>query len=156
MSAIIRNTPSCLIPKDLFQEEKINEYWSVLNESSNLDSFGKDDLEQFFLVYPKSKQIDSIHEISLMYSSFREKFPNEMHAVCINVNEDGFNLLALREQRIAYTGYFQYAAPEDILYHISNLAQQIFSDISLVGFYYQQISPHILRLLNNYYNMIPF
>jgi len=154
MSTVICNAPSCLIPKELFQEEKIQEYWNVLYATQlHHESIGKDELENFFLLYPNPKNVDAIHEISFMFKELREKFPNQPHAVCINVHDTGFNLLALKEQHIAYTGYFHYAVKEDILYHITNIFQHFFDDNTQVAFFYQQLSPAILRLLSNYYEM---
>ncbi|MCL2289716.1 MAG: DUF3822 family protein [Bacteroidetes bacterium] len=154
MAIVICNTPSCLIPKELFKEEKIHEYWNALYATPlHHESIGKDELENFFLLYPSPKDIDSTHEISFMYKSLREKFPDHFHAICINVHDTGLNLLALKDQHIIYTGYFHYSVKEDILYHLTNIFQQFFDNNIQVTFFYQQLSPPILRLLNNYYEM---
>jgi hypothetical protein len=155
MPAVICDAPSCLIPKELFQEEKIPAYWSALyNIPIRFEDLGKDDLENFFLLYPNSKNADSIHEISLMYNRLKEKFPEPIHAICLSVHENNFNILALKESQIVYTGYFQYAVNEDILYHLTNIAQQFLENISPVTFFFQQLPPSLLRLLNNYFDMM--
>ena len=154
MPVIICNAPSCLIPKELFKEEKIQEYWSVLyNIPLRREDIGKDELENFFLLYPNPKDVDAIHEITFMYNALREKFPEQIHAICINVHENGFNLLALKEQHIVYIGYFQYTANEDVLYHITNIFQHFFENIPQITLFYQKLPFAVLRLLNNYYDL---
>jgi len=153
MPTLIQNTPALLIPKELFNEEKIREYWNVLHPVSHLENLGKDDLENFFLLYPKPNDEDSIHEISILNKEFREKFPNNEHAVCMNVYEDGFNLLVIKNREIVYTGYFRLSVKEDVLYHLANASQHFFEDISAVVFAYQQLPAAVLRLLDNYFDM---
>jgi hypothetical protein len=153
MPKIVQNTPSLLIPKELFKEEKIREYWSALHPVSQYENIGKDDLENFFLIYPKANDKDSIHEISVLYKEFREKFPNNEHSICFNVYEEGFNLLVIKAQKMAYTGYFRFSVKEDVLYHLANISQHFFEDIYQIVFAYQQLPAEILRLLNNYYEM---
>ena len=153
MPTVIRNTPACLIPKELFKEEKIQEYWNVLCVEPQYDNIEKDDLENCFLLYPKPKDTDSIHEITLMYNDLRKKFPNQTCAICINVYEDGFNLLALKNEHIVYTGYFHLSVKEDVLYHLINISQQFFENMAQIIFFYQQLSPTILRFLNHYFEM---
>jgi len=154
MSTVIRNTPSCLIPKELFKEEKIREYWSVLyTMPSHHENIGKDDLGNSFLLYLKPISVDAVHEITLMYKDLHENLSNKTHAICINAYDDGFCLLALKDLQIAYAGHFHYSVKEDVLYHLTNIFQQFFENISQVIFFYQQLPPDILRLLNNYYEM---
>jgi len=154
MSTVICNAPSCLIPKELFKEEKIQEYWNVLYATPlHHESIGKDELENFFLLYPTPKDVDTMHEISFMYKELRENFANQPHAICINVHETGCNVLALKDQHITYTGYFHYSVKEDILYHLTNIFQHFFDNNAQVTFFYQQLSPAILRLLSNFYEM---
>jgi hypothetical protein len=153
MPKIILNTPSLLIPKELFMEEKNREYWNALLPVSPFENIGKDDLENFFLLYPKVNDEDSIHEISVLYKKFRKKFSNIEQAICINVYEDGFNLLVLKSHKIEYTGYFCFSVKEDVLYHLANISQHFFEDIYKIVFAYQQLPSEILRLINNYYEM---
>jgi len=153
MPEIIRNSPSLLIPKELFEEEKIHDYWRVLHPEPPNEIIGKDDLENFFLLYSKPKEVDSMHEISVMYQELKEKYPNREHAVCINVYEDDFNVLVVKNREITYTGYFHYVVKEDVLYYLAHISQQFFENLSHVFFGYQQLSPTVLRLLNNYYEM---
>jgi len=153
MPTIIRNTPTCLIPKELFKEEKIRDYWSVVDAATHHESIGKDDLENSFLLYPKPKDADTVHEITLIYKDLQEKFPDQVHAICINVYVDGFCLLALKDRQITYIGHSQYTVKEDVLYHLANVFQQFFENIAKVNFFYQQLPSDILRLLNNYYEM---
>jgi len=153
MLNVVRNTPSLLIPKELFVEEKIQEYWSVLHSGSSLKNIGKDDLQNFYLLYIKPNESEAIHEITVLYKEFLEKFPNDAHAICINVYKEGFNLCVLKNRNIEYTGYFRYAVKEDILYQLANISQHFFEDILQIIFVYQQLSPTILRLLSNYYEM---
>jgi hypothetical protein len=153
MPSIVRNTPTLLIPKELFKEDKIQEYWSVLHPVSQLDNIGKDNLGNFYLLYPKPNDADSIHEINNIYIEFQNRFPNHAHAVCVNVYEKSFNLLVIKDKDVAYTGYFHFSVKEDILYHLINISQHFFEDISQVVLGYQQLSPAILRLLSNYYEM---
>ena len=153
MPTVIRNTPTCLIPKELFKEEKIRDYWSVLYAAPHYESIGKDDLENSFLLYPKPKDADTVHEITLVYKDLQEKFPDQIHAICINVYDDGVSLLALKDRQIAYTGHCQYTVKEDVLYYLTNVFQQFFENIAQVNFFFQQLPPDILRLLDNYYEM---
>jgi len=134
MPTLIQNTPVLLIPKELFRKEKIQEYWSVLHPSSQFINIGKDDLENFFLLYPKPNDEDSVHEISALYKDFLEKFPTQEHAICINVYDDGFNLLVIKTRDIAYAGYFRLSANDDVLYHLANTSQLFFEDIFQVIF----------------------
>lgn len=153
MVTIIRDTPSWFIPKELFREEKIQEYWSVLHTTSQVEEIGKDEVENFILLYPKPKDVHTVHEISLMYKDLREKFPENHHAVYVNVYDECFNLLLLKDADIAYSGYFRFSVKEDVLYHIANVAQKVFEDISQVTFAYKQAPPAIIYLLNDYYDM---
>ena len=153
MPTVIRNTPACLIPKELCKEENIQEYWSVLYATLQYESIEKDELKNCFLLYPKPKDTDTIHEITFMYNNLQEKFPHQACAICINVYEDGFNLLAVKDGNIAYTGYFHFSVKEDVLYHLINISQQFFESIASITFFYQQLSSALLRFLNNYFEM---
>jgi hypothetical protein len=154
MPAVICNAPSCLIPKELFQEEKIQAYWNALYSIPlPKENIGKDDLENFFLLYPNANQVYEIHEISLMYNTLKEKFPEQIHAICMNVRENECNLLALQNSQIVFTGYFQFTANEDVLYHLANMVHQFYENSTPITFLYQQLSPSLLRLLNNYYDL---
>jgi len=153
MPTLIQNTPALLIPKELFKEEKIREYWSILHPVSHFENMGKDDLENFILLYPKPNNEDSIHEISVLYKEFREKFPDNEHAVCINAYEDGLSLLVIKNREIAHASYFHYTVKEEVLYHLANASQHFFEDIFAVVFAYQQLPATVLRLLDNYYDM---
>jgi len=150
---LIQNIPSLLIPKELYKEEKIQEYWNVLHPDSQSEYLGKDDLGSFFLLYPKIDKEDSIHEISVLYKEFMNKFPNNEHAVCVNVYENGVNLLVIKNREIAYAGYFRISLKEDVLYHLANVTQQFFDDVPAIIFAYQQLPATVLRLLGNYYEM---
>lgn len=156
MIAVIKNTPSCLIPKELFKEELIKNYGSILHKSSHYEYFGKDDWGNFYLIYPKPNEEDSLHEMSMMYGQFREKYPNIEHAVGMDIDDNAIRILVFKNQEIAYSGSFSYDLNEDVLYHITNITQQFFDTNTPVDFYYQQISPQILRLLSNYYELKPF
>jgi hypothetical protein len=153
MPTIIRDTPACLIPKELFKEEKIQEYWSVLYASPQTENIGKDDLGSYFLIYPKPKEEEVTHEIRYMYYQWQEKFPHHPYSIFINIYDDRFNILALKDEDIVYSGNFSYSVKEDILYHVTNISQQFFEDIYQVTIFYQQLSPDILRLLNQYYEI---
>ena len=153
MLTVIHNTPVCLIPKELCKEEKIQEYWNMLYVTPQYESIGKDELENCFLIYPKPKDTDSIHEITFMYNDLQEKFPQQRDAICINVYEDGLNLLALKDGQIAYTGYFRISVKEDILYHLINISQHFFENMTPIAFFYQQLSPTLLRFLSQYFEM---
>jgi len=153
MPTLVQNTPFLLIPKELFKEEKIREYWNLLHPKSQSENLGKDDLINFFLLYPKPNDENSIHEISVLYKEFMEKFPKNEHAVCANVYEDGFCILVIKNREIAHASYFNYSVKEDVLYHIANISQHFFEDVAQIIFAYQQFPPTVLRLLDNYYEM---
>jgi len=145
---IICDTPSIIIPKELFREEKIHEYWNSLCSSSKQEEFGKDELENYIILYPRQKKEDSIHETTNLFHIIREKFPEQTEAVCINVYEDTFCLLVIKNREITYSGYFQYTVKEDVLYHVANISQHFFENNHRINYYYQHLSPAILRLLN--------
>ena len=155
MTTVIRNTPAELIPQELFIEEKIQEYWNVICSDSHHEHIGIDHLENSFLLYPKPQNVDTIHGISLMYKNIRDKFPNQSDAICIDVYDNDFNLLVLKNMNIVFTGYFHFTAKEDIVYHLANVSQHFFDDISKIMFCYEQISPKILRFLKTYFEMKP-
>jgi hypothetical protein len=155
MTNVIRNTPPCLIPKELCKENQIKNYWSVLNNDTHSEYFGTDDWDSFFLIYPKPSEEETSHELSLMLGQFREKYPNLTHAMGLNVNDEGVNILTFKNKEIVYASFFPYNAKEDILYHITNITQQFFDDFFPVDLYYQQIPPQILRLLKDYYELKP-
>jgi len=154
MPQIISNTPFCLIPEELFKEEQINEYWSVLCANPCLDYFGKDIFDDSVLIYPKTNVDESVHEITLMYNNLREKLPSSQNIIFLYVFETGFYLLTVKEKTIAFAGYFKFSVIEDILFHLANISHQYFEDISQVVFAYQQLPPPVLRLLNNYFEMV--
>ena len=153
MSTRISNTPALLIPKELFKEEKIREYWNLLHPGYQPENLGKDNLKDLFLLYSKSEEEESTHEITILYEKFIEKFSDHEHAICINVHEIGFNLLVIKNRDIAYTGYFHYSGKEDVLYHLANVSQRFFEDISSVVFIYQQLPTSISHFLDHYYEM---
>ena len=152
MPTIIHNTPVCLIPKELFKEEKIQEYWNVLYASQQFENIGKDDLGNHFLIYPKPNEDDAMHEIQYMYNQLQEKYPN-MSSIAVNVYDDRFNILALKNDEIVFLENFCYSVKEDVLYHLTNIAQQFYENINGVTLFYQQLNPDILRLLNQYYEV---
>ncbi|MCL1851263.1 MAG: DUF3822 family protein [Bacteroidetes bacterium] len=153
MPTIIRQTPSGLIPKELFTEKKIQEYWNVLCPNLFYESIRVDDLGEFYLLYPTPIDADTIHEITLMYKNIREKFPCQTATVCIDVYENNFNLLVLKDMNITFAGYFNFSVSEDIVYHLTNVAQLFFDDISQINFYYTQLSRNILSFLKKYFKM---
>jgi hypothetical protein len=153
MTPAILNTPSCLIPKELFKEEKITTYWSALY-NTNYEYFGKDEMDHFILLYPKLKDEDTIHEITFMYQNFCEKYADKPQVICFNIDDDGVDLLALKEQQTEYTGFFAFTTKEDLLYHLANISQQIFGTTT-VDFYYRQAPAQLLSFLNNYYEIKP-
>jgi hypothetical protein len=156
MHAVIRNTPAELIPKELFKEEKIQEYWSVLYSNISQESIGIDDVEECFLLYPKPKDMDTRHEISILYKNIREQFPNEAHAVCLDIFDNNLTLLVLKDMNIVFTGNINFSVNEDIVYHLANISLHFFEDISQITFYYEQLSPKILRFLKKYFEMQQF
>lgn len=156
MMTVIGNTPSGLIPKELFKEENIQEYWNVLYATLNQKSIGVDEFDDFFLIYPKPKDIETTHEISLMYKNMREKFSKQADAICFNVYEKSLSLLVLKEMKIAFTGYFTFSVEEDMVYHLANVAQHFFEDISQITFYYKHLSSKVLHFLKKYFQMKQF
>ncbi|MDR2972295.1 MAG: DUF3822 family protein [Bacteroidales bacterium] len=155
MPTIVRNTPFCLIPKELFIKEQVQEYWKILYTLPNPKNFGIDDFQSFFLIYPKIADEDSVHEIIFMYNNLQEKFPNHANSIFLNEFEHEYYLLVILNHEIAFAGYFQYAEQEDVLYHMASVSQHYFDDNYSVVYAYQQLSPKILRLLNNYFEMLP-
>jgi hypothetical protein len=153
MLTVVQNTPSLLIPKELFKEEKIQEYWSVLHPVSQFENIGKDDLENFFLLYPKPNDLDSMHDATFMFTYIMENYPDRSNVICINVYEKDFNLLALKNGDIVFSGNFQFSVKEDILYYVTNISQQYFENSNDLFYCYQQLSTEILRLLNQYYEV---
>jgi len=153
MPEIICNTPAVLIPQELFNEKLIQEYWNVLYPDKHREKIETENLGDFFLLYPKNKESDSVHEISLMYKNIREKYPNQTNAICLEVYENHISLLVLKECHIVYTGYLHFSVKEDIVYHLANVAQHFFEDISPGIFYYRQLAPKLLRLLKDYFEM---
>ncbi|MCL2246129.1 MAG: DUF3822 family protein [Lentimicrobiaceae bacterium] len=153
MPTVIRNTPSGLIPQELFKEEKIQEYWNVLYPEQQQVNIGTDDLKEFFLLYPKPKDTDTVHVISLMYNNLREKHPKQTEAICLEIADNNFNLLVLQNIEIVFAGYFLFSVKEDIVYHLANVSQQFFDDISQIIFYYNSLTPKMLSFLNEYFEM---
>ena len=153
MTTQICNSPSCLIPKEFFDEEKIQEYWKVLYPKQSHESIGIDDLERFFLLYTKPQNVESVHDIHLMYNSLTDKCSDLEDAICINVYEEGFNVLVLKNRNIEFVGYFHFSVKEDILYHLVNISQHFFEDFYQVDLFYKQLSPSLMHLLNNYFIM---
>ena len=155
MPETLHNTPFCLIPKELFKKEQIHEYWNVIYPEPNTENFGVDELENFFLIYPKSKEEESVHEISLIYGELRAKLPNQENIFFINLLDEKIYLLVIKDHTLAFAGYFNYTVKEDVLYHLTNILQHYFENILQVDFRYQQLSSSVIRLLNNYYEMKP-
>ena len=155
MPTTIHNTPFCLIPKELFKKEQLSAYWNVLYPPPHPENFGVDELENCFLIYPKTKEDETVHEINLIYKELREKFPNQENIIFSNLFDEKIYLLVIKDDTLVFAGYFNHTVKEDVLYHIANLSQQYFENILPVSFVYQQLSPSVLRLLNNYYEMKP-
>jgi hypothetical protein len=151
MHTVIQNTPTGLIPKELFKEEKTQEYWNVLCPNLPHEKIGVDELEEFYLLYPKQhNDVDTIHQINLIYQNIKEK----SDAIALDLYKNSFNLLVLKNMNIAFTGYFNFAVNEDIVYHIAHVALQYFEDISQINVYYKQLSPTILNFLKRYFEMV--
>jgi len=153
MPTVIRNTPSELIPQELFNTEKTQEYWNVLYPDLNNETIGIDKFGAFFLLYPKPKEEKTIHEITLLYQHIKEKFPNQANALGVKVYENNFNVLVMKDQNIVYVGYFNFAVNEDIVYHTANVAQHFFEDNTQITCFYKQLSSQMLKLLNVYFEM---
>lgn len=153
MPTIITNTPFCLIPKELLIEEKIQEYWHTLYPTPENINIGKDEMENFFLLYPKPNDMEAIHEISFLYNSLQEKKSNNECMIGMSLYENRFFVLALKNLNIAYSGYFYYTEKEDILYHLTNISHHFFDRAAPVIFYYQHLPVACLRFLNQYFEI---
>jgi len=155
MPTTLYNTPFCLIPNELFVQEQILEYWKVMYPPPHPKNFGIDKLENFFIIYPNSKDEETVHEVTHIYNNLCDKFPNKVNIIYINLRDEKIFLLVIKDQTLAFTGYFNYSVKEDVLYHLTNIFQKYFENSLLVDFVYQQLSSSVLRLLNNYYKMKP-
>jgi hypothetical protein len=153
MNTSIYHTPSCLIPKKLFKEEKKIEYFDFLINKPTYENIGKEELENYSLVYPKHKEEDSIHVISLMYQNIKENISEQSHIFCVSEHENTLHFLCIKEHKIEYAGFVNFTVKEDVLYNITNVFQQFYENISQVNFFYQQLTPDVLRLLVNYFEM---
>ncbi|MCL2167524.1 MAG: DUF3822 family protein [Lentimicrobiaceae bacterium] len=153
MPTIITDTPAYLVPKELCNEEKIQEYWNIMHDNLQQEKICKDELDNFFLIYPKQKEEDTIHEITVMHNYLKENYLAITDAICINVYNTNCYLWALKDRDIAYTGSFQYSEKEDILYHLANISHHFFENISPISFFYQQLSSDLLRFLSKYYEI---
>jgi hypothetical protein len=153
MHAVIRNTPAGLIPQELFKSENTQEYWNILYPNLQQESIAAETLGAFFLLHPKTSEEGTIHEISLMYQNIKEKFSNQADAICLNVDNNTLSLLVLKENEIAFTGYFNYAVDEDIVYHLANITRQFFEDVSQITVFYKQLTQKKLHFLNHYFKM---
>jgi hypothetical protein len=153
MNTTVSYTPFSLIPKQLFKEEKIIEYFNFLVHKPANENVGKEELENYYLIYPKQKEEDSIHVISLMFNNILEKNPEPSHLICINAHEDFLHLLCIKEHKIEFAGFFHFSVKEDVVYHVANVYQQYYENIFPVDFYYLQLTPDVLRLLDNYFEM---
>ncbi|MCL2313421.1 MAG: DUF3822 family protein [Firmicutes bacterium] len=144
----------CVIPKELFQKEKVVDYWSALFDAPILrENLGIDDLDNCVLLYPNSHGTVFRHIVSFMYHEMKEKFPNYPHAICMNLHENALNFLAVNDHHIVYAGHFECSTNEDILYHLSNISQHFFQNISKINYFYKQLPHPVLRLLRSYYDM---
>jgi len=153
MPTVIHNTPIGLVPKELFNEEKIQEYWNILYPNPQQENIGADEMEEFYLLYPKSKDTETVHYINLMYKSMKDNFPTQTDAICFDLSADIINLLVLKDKNIVYIGRFFFSVNEDIVYHLAHVAQHFFEDISRVKFFYPQLPSKILRFLEKYFEM---
>jgi len=153
MTAEIVNTPSCLIPKEMYIEEMGLDYLNLLIPENQYESLGKDQLENYFLLYPKRNDGDSIHEITVMYNNIKDKFPDHSHAACIHEYKDKCNLLVLNHETIFYSGQLQFSVKEDILYHLAHILLHHFENVSQITVYYKHLSPAVLHLLSDYFEM---
>ena len=153
MPTTICNTPAGLIPQELFKEEKIQEYWNVLYPNLYQEFMGIDKLGEFVLLYPKPKDEETTHEITRMYQTMIEKFPQQTNTIGLYIYENSFSMLAVKDRNVVFVGFFYFSADEDIVYHLAHVSHHFFENISQIKFYYQQLSPKMLHLLNNYFEM---
>jgi len=153
MLTVVRKAPFCLIPKELFIEEKIQAHWHVLYPDFHCGNIVKDELDSFYLLYPNSKNIEHIHEKTFLYNNLRKDFPQQSDAIGVNIYEEIFFLLILKERQIVHSAYYHFSVKEDILYHIANLFQHFFEDKTQIPIFYNQISYKILRFLKEYFEM---
>jgi hypothetical protein len=153
MPVIIRNTPAGLIPKELFSKEKTQEFWNILFPNHYQEIIGVDKLEEFFLLYPKSKDVETQHHISILYQNINEKFPHQKQAMGFDGSENSFNVLLLKDMNIVFAGFFTFSVYEDIVYYLANVSQHFFDNISQITIYYQQINSKIWSLLNQYFEL---
>jgi hypothetical protein len=147
------NTPFCLIPKEVYIEEKILEYSRFMLSNSLNYNIGKEELDNYFLIYPKQKEENSIHIISLMYKYIKESISEQPHIICANEQDGLLHLLCIKDHMIEFAGFFDISVKEDVVYHVANISHQFYENTSQVGFYYQQLTPDVLRLLVNYFEM---
>ena len=155
MRTLLHNTPFCLIPKELFKKEQIHEYWNVMYPPPQPENFGVDELENFFLIYPKANDEETVHETYLIYKNLREELPNQGNIIFLNLLDEKIYLLVIKDHTFAFAGYFNYTVKEDVLFHLANISQQYFENILQVDFVYQQLSSNVLRLLRNYFELKP-
>jgi len=153
MPTVISNTPVGLVPQELFKEEKTREYWNVLSQNQYQEHIGVDHLEYSFLLYPKPQDVETIHEITLMYNNLKNRSPKSIDAICLDVYENDFNLLVLKDMNLMLAGYFHFNTKEDIVYHLANVSQHFFEDLSQITYYYKQLSPKILHFLEDFFEM---
>ena len=153
MNTTVYNTPFCLIPKELFNEEKKRDYLGLFLQKPVPELMGKEEMDSYFLIYPTPTEEESIHNISLMYKNIKEITPELSDVICVNVYEDKLFLLVLKAGKIEYAGFQHFTVKEDVVYHIANVTQQFFENNSQPDYYYLQLIPEQLRLLCNYFEM---
>ena len=153
MPIIVPNSHFCLIPKELFKEEKKQLYWNTLYPDIHCDNIAKDDFGDFYLLYANSKNAESIHGITFMYNSLQKNFSQQADAICLSICDNRFLILALKDYQLVHSGYFYFSVQEDILYHIVNLSQHFFEDFYQTPIYYNQISQKNLSFLKEYFEM---
>jgi hypothetical protein len=153
MNTTVYNTPFCLIPKELFNEEKKWDYFEMFFQKSAPEFMGKDEMDSYYLFFPKQTEEESIHIVSFMYKSVKEKTPELSDVICAYVWEDKLFLIALKECKIEYAGFHYFTVKEDVVYHIANVTQQFFDTNFKPEYYYLQLIPEQLRLLCTFFEM---
>ena len=156
MATVISSSPFCLIPKELYDEKNIHDYWNALYPDNVNENIGTDDIESSYLLYPKPNNVDARYELSVSYNRIKRKLQNHANIVYICTFENELKLLVIKDNNLVYIGCLHFDTKEDVLYHLANVSQHYYENNLQVIFLYQQLTASILRLLKKYFDIKKF
>jgi hypothetical protein len=136
---IFNNDKSVIVPKSLFDENEAEAYFSMQHELGEHEMLLIDHLRNSETVniyaadkptydFMKTKHggFKYFHSSSLFIETLYIKFRKvQEDGICVNVTDDFIQVCCIQSKKIRFFNSFPYKTPEEVLYHILNVSEQL-------------------------------